>query len=198
MTTTPGAVPNADDTNADVAALSSVRRRGLIRPALILLIAALCVATLVGIVVREGHARSHGTEVTLAMRGVDPRDLVRGHYVAIRLADEAPPGCTGQPGKWIALARSGERSVPAGAYPTRDEALRHGPVAVRGTLRCQGSTASLDIGIERFYINQRDATAIDEALRGGKSASAIVSVGTDGKARLVALEVDHRRYDLAW
>ncbi|GAB09913.1 hypothetical protein GOARA_048_01150 [Gordonia araii NBRC 100433] len=173
----------------------------MIRPLLIVAVALVCVAALVGIVIREGMARSSGTQVTLAMQGVDPRDLVRGHYVALRLADDIPEGqvCVDSAdGEWIALRRSGSRHVAVGQYPSRDEAQRFGDIAVRGTMRCQGRTAWIDIGIDRFYINQRDATAIEKALTDGREAAAIVSVGGDGKARLVGLDVDGKRYDLNW
>jgi hypothetical protein len=57
---------------------------------------------------------------------------------------------------------------------------------------------SLDIGIDRFYLNQREAEAVDRALLTGRRADAIVSVGTDGRARLIGIDVDGRRYDLDW
>ena len=108
-----------------------------LRPALIVGVALLCVAILIGLVVREGYARSHGTQVTLAMRGADPRDLVRGHYIAIRLADDLPAGqlCPQQTGDgWVALRRNGPTYRAAGQYGSRAQAQRHGDVAVRGSL----------------------------------------------------------------
>ncbi len=172
-----------------------------VRPVLVLTVALVCVAALIGLVVREGQARAGGTQVTLAMRGADPRDLLRGHYVAIRLVDDLLPGqqCPAQhDGDWVALAPDGNRHVAVGQFGTRDQALRHGDLAVRGSMGCHEQTVSLNLGIDRFYINQRDATDIDEALRSGRTAAAIVSVGGDGRARMVGLDVDGKRYDLHW
>ncbi|MFT4202240.1 GDYXXLXY domain-containing protein [Gordonia sp. (in: high G+C Gram-positive bacteria)] len=182
----------------------------LIRPIAVLVVAAVCVAALVGLVLRENHARSHGTRVTLSMRGADPRDLVRGHYVQIQVADQLPAGraCVQKDDGWIAVTSGGgPTDQPVGIYDTKDEALRNGDHALRGSMRCTGpgrtddggpATAWLDIGTDRFYINQRDAQDIDRALASGRRAAAIVSVGTDGRARLVGLDVDGKRYDLHW
>jgi len=177
-----------------------VADRRSIRPLLIVGVAVLCVAVLIGAVVREGYARSHGTEVTLSMRGVDPRDVVRGHYVRIHLVEDLPGGqvCARGEGKWISLQPKGSRWVPVGRYPSREQAQRDGGVAVRGTLGCTDTTVSMDIGVDRIYVNQSDATTIERAVTAGHDAGAIVSIGTDGRARLVGVDVDGRRYDLGW
>ncbi|MFT3901472.1 MAG: GDYXXLXY domain-containing protein [Gordonia sp. (in: high G+C Gram-positive bacteria)] len=175
--------------------------RDLARPVAILLVAAVSIAALVGLVLREAHARSHGTEITVSMRGADPRDLVRGHYVEIRLAESTPPAatCRPRPGEgWIALRNNGTRYVPVGKYDSREGARDNGDIAVRGSLSCTENTTWLSLGPQRFYVNQRDATTIDRALLQGREAAAVLSVGSDGRARLVGLDVDGKRYDLTW
>jgi hypothetical protein len=62
---------------------------------------------------------------------------------------------------------------------------------------------SLDLGPDRFYINQADATRIENVLREQRvgeetRAFAVLSVGRDGRARLRALLIDGERYDLNW
>ncbi|MDX2233730.1 MAG: GDYXXLXY domain-containing protein, partial [Hyphomonadaceae bacterium] len=73
-----------------------------------------CAAALLGLVITEGNARAAGTEVVVAMRPVDPRALLTGHYVLLTFAEAIPPdgACPpqdtafGQDG-WIALSRRG-------------------------------------------------------------------------------------------
>ena len=177
--------------------------------------AALLVAALIGMVAMEQRARALGTRVILPMEGVDPRSLLSGHYVRLQIAQVEPTGgpCPGKPGQpWIALKRAGERHRAVGTGESREEALRLGEVAVRGTVHClrthtpagqppRPHTTRLDVGLTRFYASQADAERIERALRGDREgrpeALAVVSVGRDGKARLAGLIVDGQRYDLA-
>jgi hypothetical protein len=185
-------------------------------PPRIMIVAALCALALIGLVVREGAARSGGFEVLLPMEAVDPRSLLSGHYVDInltqRLADGAPCPRGGMESKWLALQPEGNVHVVAGGADSRDEAQQIGPVLVRGAFECwemggaEGAPAQnvvrLDIGVERFHINQTDALRIERALReqqpGETRAFAIVSIGRDGRARLRGLMLDSERLELAW
>lgn len=179
----------------------------------ILLAAGLCVAGLIGLVVREGLARAGGQEVRLAMEAVDPRSLLHGHYVLLNLTQRLEPGAPCPPGEqaneWLALRRDGAAHVLAGAGGSTDAALRHGPIPLRGSFTCMTGEGErpgwvqIDIGVERFHINQDDALAIERILREQQPdeetrAFAIVSVGRDGRARLKGLEIDGERLDLNW
>lgn len=189
-------------------------------------------AALIGLVVREDRARAAGQEVRLAMEAVDPRSLLSGHYAALRLTETGaggapcPPGLTGAV-EWIALAPRGDHHSVAGGAMTRDEALKLGPLAVKGSAYCNDlpvapirgpdeappepertpepesqPVVTLDIGIDRFYADQDEALAIEAALReagrGGPEAFAIVSVGADGRARLKGVEIGGERTELTW
>lgn len=187
-------------------------------PLRILLVAALCIAALIGLVVRETQARASGTEVLLAMEAVDPRALLSGHYVIVALREQLPSGApcpAGANEAWVALAPEAETHRVAGGGATRAEALNHGPLAARGSFECtegllgqlgvpaQPSWIALDLGVERFYINQGDAERIDRMLRvqtGGEQQRvfAIVTIGQDGRARLRGLQIDGERVELSW
>ena len=137
-----------------------------------------------------------------------------------------PPGLTGAV-EWIALAPRGDHHSVAGGAMTRDDALKLGPLAVKGSAYCNDlpiapvrgpdeapaeaeptpepesqPVVTLDIGIDRFYADQAEALAIEDALRqagrGGPEAFAIVSVGQDGRARLKGVEIGGRRTELTW
>jgi hypothetical protein len=197
-------------------------------PLRIIIVAALCVLGLIGLVVRETMVRASGTEVLLAMEAVDPRSLLSGHYVIIGLAETLPPeeNCPTAPpteterdppreNLWLALNSDGRVHHVSGAAPTREEALRLGSVAVRGTSFCneairtpeglviQPATVRSDLGFNRFYINQSDAERIDRILRqrstpGAATVFAIVTIGSDGRARLKGLNVNGEIIELNW
>lgn len=189
----------------------------------ILAVAALCIAALIGLVVRESAARASGTEILLAMEGVDPRGLLQGQYVTIAMretldADAPCPPTTASPAPdgWVALA-PGDGNVyhAAGGSGVREEAATHGPLVVRGGIACdrflddlgkptgQPTVVSLDLGINSFYVAQNEAQRIENILReqnAGEDARvfAIVSAGQDGRARLKGLLVDGERLELSW
>lgn len=61
----------------------------------------------------------------------------------------------------------------------------------------------LDIGVERFHIDQAQAQRIERIVRDQASGaearvSAIVSIGSDGRAWLKGLLIDGARLELNW
>lgn len=183
----------------------------------ILLVASVCAASLIGLVVSEGFARQGGQEVLLPMEAVDPRSLLSGHYVRLGLTQRLSPTETCPAAgdwSWVALRAEAGRYVPVGGAVSREEAQRLG-LPVKGTFSCAPPTPpsgddpgtpgwiALDIGVDRFHINQRDALRIEEVLRAQNvdeetRAFAIVSVGRDGRARLRGLSIDGERLELSW
>lgn len=177
----------------------------------ILIVAGLCAACLVGLVVKESMARAGGQEVVLPMEAVDPRALLSGHYVIVDLRERLAPGepCPEQQGDWLALIATGATHRLAGSAPSRQQALDIGPIPVEGTFTCDPPTpdsaglVTMDLGISRFHTNQADAQRIERVLRAqspGKDTHvfAIVSIGRDGHARLKGLMVDGERLELSW
>lgn len=196
-------------------------------PVRILAVAFVLALGLFGLVVREGRARAEGLEVRLSMAGYDPRSLLSGHFVLFQLRHDLPPAapCPSQSDagarvedSWVALRPDGARHVPVGAAKSRQAAQRLGPIVVRGVLTCSPGLAPqlpgggqppevqsvmLDVGIHRIHLDQTQAEAMERQLRrfGADQpveADAIVSVGRDGKARLVGVVVGGKRTDLDW
>ena len=180
--------------------------------------AGVLVLLLVGVVLRENGARAAGREVLLPMEAVDPRDLLTGHYVALRLSQQL---ALGQPcprertsfeeGGWIGLKPAGGHYRFVGVGASRQAVLAGGAqLAVRGGVYCsrtafgnaEADVVTLDIGVDRFHADQDEAQAIEKALRqrrqGEAPAFAVVSVGDDGRARLKGVIVDGKRTDLTW
>jgi uncharacterized membrane-anchored protein len=186
----------------------------------IMIVAAICALALIGVVVMEGAARAGGQEIMLPMQAVDPRSLLSGHYVQISLSQTLQPNehCPDEQNgwDWIALKPigGGVYGVAGGAH-SREQTEQIGPVSVKGSFSCspptppgkdapEGFTGSvrIEIGIDRFYINQSEAERIDQIVRasgaGEARAFAIVSIGSDGQARLKGLQVEGRRLELTW
>lgn len=180
--------------------------------------AAVLVLLLVGVVLRENGARAAGREVRLPMEAVDPRDLLTGHYVALRLTQQLALGqpcprerSTFEDGGWIGLKPDGDHYRFVGVGASRRAALGGGAeLAVRGGAYCSRSAfgtaepdmVTLDVGVDRFHADQDEAQAIEKALRerrqGAAPAFAVVSVGDDGRARLKGVIVGGKRTDLTW
>jgi GDYXXLXY protein len=187
-------------------------------PPRILAVAAICAASLIGLVFSEGYAREGGQEITLPMAAVDPRSLLQGHYVQLNFTDRLEPAevCPESGDwEWVALRREGDIYIAAGGALSREEAQRVGPLPVKGTFTCSPPTPvsegiepmpgwlTLDLGVDRFHINQADAMRIERVLREQRAdqetrAFAILSVGRDGRARLRALMIDGERFELSW
>jgi hypothetical protein len=184
----------------------------------IMLVAGLCAAALIGMVVSEGAAREGGQEVLLAMEAVDPRSLLSGHYVQLGVTQRLGPNETCPPQgdwEWVALRQDGVRHVAAGGAHSREDAQLLG-LPVKGTFTCNAPTPAappdvaampgwitLHLGIDRFHVNQTDAMRVERVLRerafdAANPAYAVVSVGRDGRARLKGLVIDGERLELSW
>lgn len=189
------------------------------KPLRIMIVAGLCVLALIALVVRESMARASGTEVQMAMTAVDPRSLLSGNYIAVSLSEQLPPAAkcpaTNSGDEWLSLRPEGPLYHVAAAAPSHAGARADGALPVRGTFICYDGTpasgdiaatpASLtaDLGIHRFYINQKDAERISALLRNVHAAesspvNAILSVGHDGRARLKGISVNGQRLNLSW
>jgi hypothetical protein len=184
----------------------------------ILAVAGICAAALVALVITEGYAREGGQEITLPMEAVDPRSLLSGHYVQLNFTDrlEGDETCPAAGDwEWVLLQREGDIYVATAGAVSRSEAERLGSLPVQGTFNCNPPTPatadvpampgwlSLDLGVDRFHINQTDALRIEQVLREQNPdeetrAFAVLSVGRDGRARLKALLIDGERFDLNW
>jgi hypothetical protein len=187
-------------------------------PVRILAVAGLCTVALIGLVINEGLAREGGQEITLPMEAVDPRSLLAGHYVQLNFTDRLEAGETCPANgdwEWVGLRREGDIHVAAGGALSREEAQLIGSLPVKGAFTCTPPTPAsagveatpgwltLDLGVDRFHINQTDATRIERVLRQQQPdeqtrAFAVLSVGRDGRARLKGLVIDGERLELSW
>jgi len=183
----------------------------------ILLVAAACALSLIALVVSEALARQSGQEVLVPIEAIDPRSLLQGHYVALSLTQRLEPGETCPTGgelEWIALREQGGVYIAVGGADSREQAQLLG-LPVKGSFTCQEPSPALpdadatpgwlrlDLGVDRFHINQTEALRIEEVLRAQTAdepvrAHAVISIGRDGRGRLKGVVVDGERLELNW
>jgi hypothetical protein len=190
-----------------------------LRAILILAAGLLLSAALVLLVLHERQARLEGKVVALALQGVDPRNLLSGHYVALNFAQElrpqemCPVTLSNPPDVsigWVALSPRGDPEdnlwQATGMAVDRATAARLGVVTVRGSALCdprgEGHVITLEIAINRFHASQAEAERLTRliGLAGGEGppAQALVSIGKDGRDRLSGLRVGAERVMLDW
>lgn len=185
------------------------------------LAALLLTCALVGLILRENRLRDQGREAVLAIEAMDPRDLLTGHFVAIRISEPRPDLTSCPRGQPTPLAPGLMRLAPGpdGRHHLVTGAPRPGELQVKGSVDCEETpldarvppvpgavpvreppTVTLDIGVDRYHADQDEAEAIDKTLRDRTSSSAavVVSIGPDHRARLKGLILNGRRTDITW
>ncbi len=142
-----------------------------------------------------------GTSIVIPVAGFDPRDLLSGHYLTYRLDLGEGGGAVCDPG-WEAqgerpdavfvcvVAEDGRmlfaRRIQLHELPPSGT-LPGCTVVLRG--RCEHGRFLA--GIERFYVPEERAAALDRAVRSGKGA-VVVAVDRSGAAAVKDLLIDGR------
>ncbi len=168
-------------------------------PAAILATLALCglIAWMI-----EGRATilRDGEEIVLRTAPVDPRDLLRGHFVRLDYPASFIEGGPLDPLK-AQIGNRQLRHVDVYVSFAEGEEGVHEPVSVtlerpgempflRGTTRyADASIANLrvDYGIDRFYADEFRAPELERNMREGMVTEIVVAIGTDGTAQIKAL-----------
>lgn len=144
-----------------------------------------------------------GREIVLKTEPIDPRDLLRGRYVRLNYAisriapihfqhekpDYFDSGTTvfvrleeGDDGLWYAA------EARIGAIP---EDRDSGAVWIRGETRYRMAStdmpASVEYGMERFYLPEAVAPAVEQRMRDGAVTEIVAAVADDGRAQIKAL-----------
>lgn len=129
-----------------------------------------------------------GTEIILKTQPIDPRDILRGQYVALRYdistldskvfyvnADKLVAGNTA----YVSLARGGGGIWQAtGAYSTKPAE----GVFIKGTIESAfGSRVNIRYGIESYFVNPERAMELEREARRGTLLMRVV-VDDEGNA----------------
>jgi|GEM_PF-4603100 len=174
----------------------------------------------------EGYQRLAGHEVTMSVVGIDPFELEHSHNSPLVFEDLFPPDtiCPTPVGNkdrvlifgghWLSIlpvrgagalgdADEGHRWQGVDAWASGMDAKSTGRLAVMGTASCRpwanGIAIRTQIGIDQFHATEAEAIVIRAALRrvyGPPKTQAVLSIGLDGRARLLGLIVNGQRIDL--
>jgi uncharacterized membrane-anchored protein len=140
--------------------------------------------------------RSHAgaPSVWLATEPVDPRDLLSGHYVALRYPISSTAGCGAPAGTtvWVRLAETGETATTAdgpvslvhtAGCVTERPVTAPGERWIKGAVEPERGRDRITYGIERFYV------AESSPLRDARSGQVVarIALADDGTARIEAL-----------
>jgi uncharacterized membrane-anchored protein len=146
-----------------------------------------------------------GTEITLKVEPIDPRDLLRGDYVSLRYEisnipvrqiTNLPPEPylnddrtlyarvkKGGDGYWHLVSASFD--APPAAAPDADEADIKGFLSGGWDLSA-GTSVSPDYGIDRFYVPEGEGMDIQQDIR-VRPFGVRVALASDGAAQIKAL-----------
>ena len=144
-----------------------------------LLIPLLALLTLAGY---HHYLLRSGVEVILPISGYDPRDLLAGHYLTYRIDYGIEAICSDRPGRYpgyICLE-------PQGFYADNP------PAECARLISGQCRHGQFDAGIERYFIPEAEAEALDQEIRTG-NAKIRLSVNANGQTRVKGLILESRQ-----
>lgn len=132
---------------------------------------------LLALIAYKKYILTFGQEVTLAISGYDPRDILSGHYLIYTV--EYPVGkiCTDK------TVESGYVCLDPKGFSA--ELPAECKIPIRGTCKY----GRFEAGIEKFYIPEDKAQILDNNIR-GKRASIVISVTPKGQAQVKDLLID--------
>lgn len=118
-----------------------------------------------------------GVEIRLPIQGFDPRDLLAGHYLIYQIDYGLGDFCT-------STDSTKRQRQTICLQPKQSEASADCAIPLEGFCSNEGFKA----GIERFYIPEQYASALDQAIRGQKGE--IVLMIKNGKASVKDLLIE--------
>ena len=161
-------------------------------------LAGLLQLTLVGLPLADRlQVHWFGEEVTLALRPVDPRDLLRGDYVIlnpeIQLVDTGigvPAEVFGGDDVWVVVEPDGEgisRAVAVLSAPPTD-----GRIVLKGRVSSTPSASDtvlrIDYGLDAFFVPEGQGLEIERLPR--DRVRLVVAVSADGRSAPLRLVAD--------
>ena len=180
------------------------------RPVLFAIAGLIQGALIAAIVFDRASILREGTEVMLQTRPVDPRDLLRGDYVALGydISTVQAGALAGTPAHsdvvLVKLAPKPDGFYGAVSAHAEPVPLAPGEVLIRGRTaygtRCGDGHAyceslQVDYGLERYFVPEGEGRVIEEA-RGKQRVAVVAAVNASGHAAIKRLLIDGKQvYD---
>lgn len=168
---------------------------------LFILAVVLQIAFLLGMAAKRGWLLEHGTPVVLPCEPVDPRSLLSGDYVRLRLSisrmGDLAPEVMGTNRTWkahdpiyVSVAKDprGSNWIAVDVSATAEEARRKSPVFMRGEVQ-PGWPLSIRYGAEEYFVPQNEGLAIEKAIR-QRSVTVELRVSDSGESAIKRLFIE--------
>lgn len=142
------------------------------------------IVILLGLTLQKHSLRQTGVKKIFAISGYDPRDLLSGHYLIYTIDYGVAGVCSYDSNSQ--LSQNPESHI---CFDTNTHAGGPVPAGCRVAIRgeCQGSR--FVAGLERFYVPQEKALALERLIQ-SKKASIVVAIGDSGSAQVTDLLID--------
>jgi uncharacterized membrane-anchored protein len=178
----------------------------------LLVAGALLSGGLVAAAISHVLAVSRGVEIVIPAQGFDPRALLTGHYAELRYSisqgDVSVSGLAPGPPAWrsvfVSIAPVETDWKVDAVSVTKPATAPQGGHVIAAEARYQSEgLVLLRYGIERVYAQQKEAEAIDKAVRGVPNTEdtrlqIVASLGSDRRLRIKALIAEGKRTDFGW
>jgi len=157
------------------------------------------IIALLGLMISKQVRLSQGVQVVLPIEGFDPRDLLSGHYLTYRINYGASEPCLagrqeGQKLKACLVRSSGAEGLYRARFASPDDEFEDDVEKDCGLFiegRCEHSRFAA--GIEKFYIPDHYARALDRAVRSGKGRI-VLKVSESGTAVIQDLLINGKSW----
>jgi len=174
------------------------------RPVLFATAGLIQVVLIAAIVFDRASILREGTEVMLQTRPVDPRDLLRGDYVALGydISTVQAGALAGTPARdnivLVKLAPKPDGFYGAVSVHAEPVPLAPGEVLIRGRTsygtkcgdgRAYCESLQVSYGLERYFVPEGEGRVIEEA-RGKQRVAVVAAVNKSGQAAIKRLLVD--------
>lgn len=142
------------------------------------------IVILLGLTMQKHILRQTGVKKIFPISGYDPRDLLSGHYLIYTIDYGVAGVCSYDPNNYQAGKTESHICIDTNTYATGP--VSNGcQVAIRG--ECQAGR--FVAGLERFYVPQEKALALERLIQ-SKKASIVVSIGGGGTAQVTDLLIE--------
>jgi GDYXXLXY protein len=135
-----------------------------------------------------------GREWELPVRGFDPRDLLRGHYIEFQYDVVSGPECASDVSCCLHMFTAGNQTIGRLAFCSNAPAGSQARVVAQH----DGLRLSGDVATGRMFIDERYAAALDTRLRAEKpNASVRFHISPSGKLTPLEILLDGKAYTQA-
>lgn len=142
------------------------------------------IVLLLGLTLQKHTLRQTGTKKIFPISGYDPRDLLSGHYLIYAIDYGVGDLCKYDSSNALPPSLESHICFDTNRYVT-------GPVSssCRVAIRGECKAGRFVAGLERFYVPQEKALALEKLIQ-SKKASIVVSIGDSGQAQVTDLLIE--------